>query len=194
MGDLTIGTKAVLSQSGSDEAVIASAVTGSPALTLTNATFPAGHVVQVVFSGLDPASTNTTVTTYQSTAIFQDIQKKYSSSRCLVTIAGGHLFQSSGFADGCISTICGQSSSTSFTHSTTYSSSDDPASGESMGMQQVYNASGLHSTSHSKQYFFASSGEEFESFRVFFKSRAGGASVIHETNHNVSITVMEIKQ
>ena len=41
MGDFTIGTKAVLSQSGSDEAVLSGDV------NLESATFPAGHVVWV---------------------------------------------------------------------------------------------------------------------------------------------------
>ena len=45
MGDFTIGTKSVITQSGSDEPVIASTVTGSPALGLSHATFPVGHVV-----------------------------------------------------------------------------------------------------------------------------------------------------
>ena len=163
-------------------------------LTSTGLTGVTGHVVQTVFSDMDPSSTNTTNTSYQSTAIFQNIQKKYSSSRCLVTIAGGHLYMSSNFPDGGISTICGQSSGTAITHGTSYSSGDDPASGEYGGMQQVYNNTGLHSTSHSKQYLFASSSAEFESFRVFYKSRGGGIHAIHETGHNVTITVMEIKQ
>ena len=163
-------------------------------LTATGLTGVTGHVVQTVFSNMDPASTITTNTSYQSTAIFQNIQKVYSSSRCLVTIAGGHMYMGGGFADGCISTICGQSSGSSFTHGTSYDSGDDPASGEVYGMQQVYNSEELNSTSHSKQFLFASSSAEFESFRVFYRSRGGGSAVTHETNHNVTITVMEIKQ
>ena len=45
-------------------------------------TYPAGHVVQCVASGLDPANLTTSSTTYISTTIFQNIQKVYSSSRC----------------------------------------------------------------------------------------------------------------
>ena len=162
--------------------------------TLTSGvTFPAGHVVQVVFSSFDPSNLTSSSTSYQSTSIFADIQKKFSSSRCLVTIAGGHMYVGASYPDGCASTICQQSSTTSFTHSTTYSASDDPASTELFGMQQVYNNS-LNSTSHSKQFLFTSSDKEFESFRVFFKSRGGASVTIHETNHRVSITIMEIKQ
>ena len=157
-------------------------------------TFPAGHVVQVVFNSMAPSTISTTTQTYQTTPIYADIQKKFNSSRCLVNVSGGHMYVNNGYADGVASTICGQSSSTTFTHGTTYASGDDPASGEDYGMQQLYNGSALHSTSHSKQYLFVSSGNEFESFRVFYKSRNGGSVTIHELNHRVSITVMEIKQ
>lgn len=152
-----------------------------------------GSVVQVVFSDLDPASEYTTNTSFRSSSIFKNIEKKDAANRCLVTIAGGHTYCSSGFPNGCISTICRQSSSSSFTHSTTYASGDDPASGEPMGMQQVYSHN-LASTSHSKQYYFTSSGNKYESFRVFYRSRGGGNVTNHETAHNVTITVMEIQQ
>jgi hypothetical protein len=156
--------------------------------------YPAGHVVQVVFNSMAPATISTTTQTYQTTSIYVDIQKKFNSSRCLVNVSGGHMYVNSGYPDGVASTICGQSSSTTFTHGTTYASGDDPASGEAYGMQQLYNGSNLHSTSHSKQHLFVSSGNEFESFRVFYKSRNGNSVTIHELNHRVSITVMEIKQ
>ena len=152
-----------------------------------------GSVVQVAFSALDPSNETTSSTSFQSSAIFQNIEKTDAANRCLVTVAGGHMYVGGGYPNGCISTICRQSSSSSFTHSNTYSSSDDPASNEGMGMQQVYSHN-LSSTSHSKQYFYTSSGNKFESFRVFWRSRGGGSVTNHETNHNVTITVMEIQQ
>jgi hypothetical protein len=185
--------------------VLPSGVTGGSGLTAlgtvtagnishADLVYPAGHVVQVVFNSMAPSTISTSTQTYQTTPIYADIQKKFNSSRCLVNVSGGHMYINVGFPNGVASTICGQSSSTTFTHGTTYASGDDPASGEAYGMQQLYNHSNLHSTSHSKQHLFVSSGNEFESFRVFYKTRNVGNVTIHEVNHRVSITVMEIKQ
>ena len=65
MATLTLGGKTVLTQTGSDEPVIGSNLTGSPALNLSGSTFPAGHVIkyysQTRSSGL--ASINHDITT-----------------------------------------------------------------------------------------------------------------------------------
>ena len=45
MSTIQLNTKDFASQTSSAEPVIASGVTGSPAIALTNATFPVGHVV-----------------------------------------------------------------------------------------------------------------------------------------------------
>jgi len=50
MSTIQLNTKDFASQTSSAEPVIASGVTGSPALALTNATFPAGMPVQEVYS------------------------------------------------------------------------------------------------------------------------------------------------
>ena len=54
MGDFTIGTKAVLSQSGSDEAVLSSDV------NLGSATFPAGMVRQIKYGNMGAVATGDT--------------------------------------------------------------------------------------------------------------------------------------
>ena len=59
MGDFTIGTKSVLSQSGSDEAVLSGDV------NLASATFPAGHVIQTVHSS-SSAYGSTTAQSYEA--------------------------------------------------------------------------------------------------------------------------------
>ena len=62
-------------------------------------------------------------------------------------------------------------------------------------MQQVYNASALNTAPHSKNWLFDSSGNEFEAFRLFFKSRTSGRNAIFfESGHIATITVMEIAQ
>lgn len=53
MATLTLGGKTVLTQTGSDEPVLGSNLTGSPNLTgsnfdLSSSTFPAGHIIQIV--------------------------------------------------------------------------------------------------------------------------------------------------
>ena len=54
MATLTLGGKTVLTQTGSDEPVLGSNLTGSPALNLSSSTFPSGMVIktyQKVFKG-----------------------------------------------------------------------------------------------------------------------------------------------
>lgn len=48
MATLTLGGKTVLTQTGSDEPVLGSNLTGSPALNLSSSTFPAGHIIQYI--------------------------------------------------------------------------------------------------------------------------------------------------
>ena len=52
MGDFLIGTKSVLTQSGSAEPVLASTLTGAPAISLDNATAPAWLVQASAMSNL----------------------------------------------------------------------------------------------------------------------------------------------
>ena len=47
MATLTLGGKTVLTQTGSDEPVLGSNLTGSPNFNLSSSTFPAGHVLQI---------------------------------------------------------------------------------------------------------------------------------------------------
>ena len=47
MATLTLGGKTVLTQTGSDEPVLGSNLTGSPGFDLSSSTFPAGHILQV---------------------------------------------------------------------------------------------------------------------------------------------------
>tara|TARA_Y100000817_G_scaffold120225_1_gene94189 strand:+ start:456 stop:1118 length:663 start_codon:yes stop_codon:yes gene_type:complete len=47
MATLTLGGKTVLTQTGSDEPILGSNLTGSPGFDLSSSTFPAGHVLQI---------------------------------------------------------------------------------------------------------------------------------------------------
>ena len=173
------------------DTMAASKLTG----TIDNARMPAGSVIQVVQNTFAPVSNeNTTSTSYQPSAWNITVQKKQSDSRLLVTCAGGHSYNNN-FGNGVISTICQESGSSTFTASTTYASGNDPASSYIYGMQQVYNASTLNTAPHSKNWLFNSSGNEFEAFRLFFKSRTSGRDAIFfEAGHIATITVMEIAQ
>ena len=71
MATLTLGGKTVLTQTGSDEPVLGSNLTGSPALSLTGATtFPAGTILQVAQTkdSVSFSYTNTTSSWYFGTA------------------------------------------------------------------------------------------------------------------------------
>ena len=162
--------------------------------SLANATFPAGHCVQAVQSQFNPSLEQTSSTSYQFSTVFKVIQKKHESSKILVTLAGGHGYNA-GYPNGLITTICQTSSATSFTPTTTYSSSDDPTNNSAFGMEQIYNGSTTNTTSHSISWLFDSSGNEFEGFRCFFKSRTSHTAVFHENNLSyITLTLMEIKQ
>lgn len=164
--------------------------------TIDNARMPAGSVIQVVQNTFAPASSEqTNSTSYQSSAWNITVQKKQSDSKLLVTCAGAHSYVYSTFGNGCISTICQESGSSTFTASTTYASGNDPASSYIYGMQQVYNSTNLNTAPHSKNWLFDSSGNEFEAFRLFFKSRTSGRDVtFFEAGHVATITVMEVAQ
>ena len=162
-------------------------------LNLTVAGMPAGAVLQVVQNTFAPTSSeSTTSTSYQPSAWNITVQKKQSDSKLLVTVAGGHSYNNN-YANGVISTICQESGSSTFTASTTYASANDPASSYNYGMQQVYNASSLNTAPHSKNWLFDSSGNEFEAFRLFLRSRTSGrTAVFFETGHIATVTVTEI--
>ena len=160
-----------------------------------NVAFPAGHVIQVVQSKFTPSHESTTNDTYQPSSVFKIIQKNSTSSKILATLSGGHGYVSA-FSNGLISTICQTSSATSFTPTTTYSSGDDPTNNSRYGMEQIYNNAYLNATSHSISWLFESSGNEFEGFRCFFKSRVSGrGAIFHEdTTSYLTLTLMEIAQ
>ena len=50
MATLTLGGKTVLTQTGSDEPVLGSNLTGSPNFDLSSSTFPSGHILQVQYN------------------------------------------------------------------------------------------------------------------------------------------------
>lgn len=161
---------------------------------VTSAGLPSGTVLQVVQNTFAPASNErTTSTSYQSSAWNITVQKKQSDSRLLVTCAGAHSYPDTTFGHGVISTICQESGSSTFTASTTYASSNDPASSYIYGMQQVYSSVYLNTAPHSKNWLFDSSGNEFEAFRLFFKARTSGrGATFFEAGHIATMTVTEI--
>ena len=150
-------------------------------------------MLQVVQATHAPSSNEgTSSTSYQASAGNITVQKKQSDSKLLVTCAGGHQYNTN-FSNGVISTICQESGSSTFTASTTYASANDPASSYGSGMQQVYNNGDLNTAPHSKNWLFDSSGNEFEAFRLFYRSRNSGKyAVFYETGNPVTITVTEI--
>ena len=160
---------------------------------VTSAGLPSGSVLQIVQNTFAPASNESTSnTSYQASGWNITVQKKQLDSKLLVTFAGGHQYLQN-YAAGVVSTICQESGSSTFTASTTYASANDPASAYTFGMQQVYNATGLHTAPHSKNWLFDSSGNEFEAFRAFFRARNSGyTGVFFEAGHIATITVMEI--
>lgn len=160
---------------------------------VTSAGLPSGTVLQVVQATHAPSGNeDTSSTSYQASGWNITVQKKQSDSRLLVTCAGGHQYLEA-FAAGVVSTICQESGSSTFTASTTYSAANDPASAYTFGMQQVYNATGLHTAPHSKNWLFDSSGNEFEAFRLFYRARNSGYNaVFFEAGHVATITVTEI--
>ncbi len=165
----------------------------SSKLSLGASDLPSGTVLQVVQNTFAPASNETTTSTsYQSSAWNITIQKKQLNSKLLVNCAGAHSYVTD-FGNGCLSTICQESGSSTFTASTTYASGNDPASAIFYGMQQVYNSTNLNTAPHSKSWLFDSSGNQFEAFRLFFKSRTSGRGVtFFESGHIATMTVMEI--
>ena len=62
MATLTLGGKTVLTQTGSDEPVLSSNLTGSPNFDLSSSTFPAGHIIKSQSYGIDVSPSNYTNT------------------------------------------------------------------------------------------------------------------------------------
>jgi len=163
-------------------------------ITLGANGLPTGSVLQVVQNQFSSSTEQTTSGTYVASAMHLTIQKLKNNSKCLVMETGAHSYLTA-YANGCISTICQESSSSTFTASTTYNADNDPASGFTFGMQQVYNSTTLNTAPHSKMWLFDSSGNEFEAFRAFFKARiATRNAVFYELNHKMTLTIMEIAQ
>lgn len=160
-----------------------------------NVVLPTGTVAQVIQSQFNPSVESTSTASYQPSTVFKVIQKKQTSSKILATLSGGHGYVGQ-FTNGLMTTICQTSNSTSFTPTTTYSSSDDPTSNSSFGMEQIYNSSVTNTAPHSISWLFDSSGNEFEGFRCFFKSRTSGrVAVFHENNLSyITFTLMEVLQ
>jgi len=158
---------------------------------VTSALLPAGSVVQIVSAAFNVTET-TTSTSYQSSSMTLAIQKKATNNKIIVITSGGHSYNTD-FSNGCLSTICQEGGSSTFTASTTYSSGNDPASSASFGMQQVYNNANINTAPHSKTWLFASTGYEFEAYRCFYKSRVAGRTANYLENGNfVTMTAMEI--
>lgn len=61
MATLTLGGKTVLTQTGSDEPVLGSNLTGSPNFDLSSSTFPSGHILQVQYTQFDSTATMTSI-------------------------------------------------------------------------------------------------------------------------------------
>ena len=162
---------------------------------LTSSDVPAGTVIQTIQSQFNiTGHDQTTNTSFQSSVAHITIQKKLTNSKVLVNLSGGHSYVTD-FANGCLATICQEGGSSTFTASTTYASGNDPASGATYGMQQVYNASTLNTSPHSINWLFDSTGNEFEAFRCFYKSRTSSRNVVFfESGHYVTLTATEIKQ
>ena len=162
--------------------------------TVSNARFPVGCVVQTLQSKFNPSHEATTSTSYQASAMHMTIEKHFATSKVLVTMAQGHQYVNA-YANGTLSTICQEGSSSTLTASTTYSASNDPTTAINFGMQQVYNSTTLNTAPHSKNYLFDSTGSKFEAFRNFYRARiAGRLAQFHESGHQLTMTLMEIKQ
>ena len=93
-------------------------------------------------------------------------------------------------------TITQESSSSNFTPSTTYSSTNDPTNNSTQGMSVHNNKVNKNLFPHSIVWLFDSSGFEYEGYRVYFKSeRSGYPAVYHEgTTSYLTFTLMEISQ
>ena len=112
MATLTLGGKTVLTQTGSDEPVLGSNLTGSPALNLSSSTFPAGQILHTQYDSYGTQTTIGDTNTYILTCTFNT---KGTNSRILVltNLLYGASGDSLGFHGG-ITMTTGSSASTDY--------------------------------------------------------------------------------
>ena len=151
---------------------------------LTAVQQPVGTVLQVVSTAFNPSLTSTTSTSYVDSGLSLGITLSSSSNKVLMLYNGGHTYVGS-YADGMIEVICRQSS-------TTYSSGNDLSGAATYGMTQVYNSTNLNTAPHSISYLDTTPGSTTPTYRIFFRSRAGGTVTWQEGASQVSFTLMEI--
>ena len=196
--DGTVSTNKIVNDAVTD-AKIATGITATKLTgTVSNARFPVGSVIQTLQTKFNPSHEATSSTSYQASAMHMTIEKHFATSKVLVTMAQGHQYNNA-YANGTLSTICQEGSSSTLTASTSYNASNDPESslgvGSGFGMQQVYNSTTLNTAPHSKNYLFDSTGSKFEAFRNFYRTRTAGRNAqFHESGHKLTMTLMEIKQ
>jgi len=191
--DGTVSTAKIITGAVTDAKIADMAATKLTG-TVSNARFPVGCVVQTLQSRFNPSHESTSSTSYQASAMHMTIEKHFATSKVLVTMAQGHQYVNA-YANGTLSTICQEGSSSTLTASTSYNSSNDPTTAVNFGMQQVYNSTTLNTAPHSKNYLFDSTGSKFEAFRNFYRSRTAGRNAqFHESGHQLTMTLMEIKQ
>ena len=143
-----------------------------------------GKVLQVVSTTVALGATNTTSTSYVNSGLSLGITLSSASNRVLVLVNGGHAYVASGYSDGLIETICRQSS-------TTYSSGNDLAYA-AYGLTQIYNSTNLNTAPHSMNVLDTAPGSTTPTYRVFFRSRAGGNVYFAEGSSYMTMTLMEI--
>ena len=83
MATLTLGGKTVLTQTGSDEPVLGSNLTGTLGSGIT---FPAGHVVQTVYEETDTVSGITNTSAPGDVWLSKSITPRYSNSKILICV------------------------------------------------------------------------------------------------------------
>jgi hypothetical protein len=144
-----------------------------------------GGVLQVVSVMLNPPSTSTGSTTYVDTGLSLGITLSSASNRVFILVNGGHAYVGSPFPNGMIETICRQSS-------TTYNAANDLGNA-TFGMTQIYNGSVTNTAPHSMSTLDTTPGSTTPTYRVFFRARSGGGTVVwQEGSSFVSMTLMEI--
>ena len=153
--------------------------------TVPDANAPSGSVIQVVSTSISPGYTATTSSSYVDSGLSLGITLLSSSSKVLIMVNGGHAYVASNWSGGMIETICRQSS-------TTYASENDLANA-SFGLTQIYNSTNLNTCPHSMHFLHNTPGSTTPTYRVFFKSRDSGDTVVwQEGSSFVSMTLMEI--
>ena len=92
MSTIQLNSKDFASQTSSAEPVIASTVTGSPALTLTNATFPSGHMIQHVYTTYNAIVSGSTTINWDTTHMLQTEGVEFMTQAITPTNASNILF------------------------------------------------------------------------------------------------------